>query len=59
MSHQQAMTESSSTLESIVVRYENQSDRCTITPEECSDIERLTAWLSADMDAFIDLETAR
>lgn len=46
-------------LESIVVRYENRTDRCTITPRECSDADRLTTWLSADIDAFVDLSEMR
>ncbi|AHG01465.1 hypothetical protein HALLA_03490 (plasmid) [Halostagnicola larsenii XH-48] len=46
-------------LDAIVVRYETQSDRCTITPRECADDNRLTTWLSADVDAFVDLEDAR
>ncbi|RKD97579.1 hypothetical protein ATJ93_0568 [Halopiger aswanensis] len=46
-------------LESIVVRYEDRTDRCTITPRECPDSERLTTWLSADIDAFVELEQRR
>lgn len=46
-------------IESIVVRYENRADRCTITPRECPAPERLTTWLSADVDAFVDLEAVR
>ncbi|GAB3665512.1 DUF7511 domain-containing protein [Halopiger thermotolerans] len=46
-------------LESIVVRYEDRPDRCTITPRECADSDRLTTWLSADVDAFVDLDRMR
>ena len=46
-------------LESIVVRYEDRPDRCTLTPRECPDGDRLTTWLSADIDAFVDLEAMR
>ncbi|WP_049925919.1 DUF7511 domain-containing protein [Halopiger goleimassiliensis] len=46
-------------LELIVVRYENKPDRCTITPRECSDAERITTWLSADRTAFVDLAAVR
>lgn len=49
----------STDLESIVVRYENRTDRCTITPRECTDADRLTTWLSADIDAFVALEEMR
>ncbi|OVE82856.1 DUF7511 domain-containing protein [Natronolimnobius baerhuensis] len=47
------------TLEAIVVRYESRPDRCTILPRDCSEVEQLTTWLSADMDVFIDLEQIR
>ncbi|WP_254764885.1 DUF7511 domain-containing protein [Natrinema marinum] len=46
-------------LESVVVQYENRPDRCTVVPRECSEAERVTTWLSADVGAFVDLEDAR
>ncbi|ADB62313.1 hypothetical protein Htur_3451 [Haloterrigena turkmenica DSM 5511] len=46
-------------LECLVVRYRDRPDRCTITPRECSEEERLTHWLSADLSAVVDLEDAR
>ncbi|GAB7021026.1 DUF7511 domain-containing protein [Halostagnicola bangensis] len=46
-------------LDAIVVRYEDQPDRCTVAPRECSESERLTTWLSADLDLFVDLEETR
>lgn len=46
-------------LEAIVVRYQDGPDRCTITPKDCSDAERLTTWLSADLDLFVDATDAR
>ena len=46
-------------LECLVVRYRNRPDRCTITPRECSEEERLTHWLSADLSAVVDLEEVR
>lgn len=46
-------------LEFIIVRYENRPDRCTIAPRDCPDAERMTTWLSADVDAFVDLENHR
>lgn len=48
-----------SSLESIVVRYEDRPDRCTIAPRECSEADQLTTWLSADVRAFVDLADAR
>ncbi|QCS42060.1 hypothetical protein [Natrinema versiforme] len=46
-------------LESIVVRYENRPDRCTITPRECPEAERMTTWLSANTDVVVDLADTR
>ncbi|MFA9416595.1 hypothetical protein [Natrinema sp. HArc-T2] len=46
-------------LESTVVRYEDGPDRCTIAPRECSEPERLTTWLSADLDMVVDLDEMR
>lgn len=46
-------------LESIVVRYEDRPDRCTITPRECPEEAQLTTWLSADVEVFVDLGDAR
>ena len=46
-------------LQCLVVRYRNRPDRCTITPRECSEAERLTHWLSADLSAVVDLEEVR
>ncbi|THE63203.1 hypothetical protein D8Y22_19655 [Salinadaptatus halalkaliphilus] len=46
-------------LDSIVVRYDDGPDRCTITPRECPERLQLTAWLSADIDAFVDLQECR
>ena len=47
------------TLESTVVRYEDGPDRCTIAPRECSEIERLTKWMSVDLEAVVDLDELR
>ncbi|WP_408957897.1 hypothetical protein [Natrinema sp. 74] len=46
-------------LESVVVRYENRANRCTVVPRECSETDLVTTWLSADADAFVDLEDSR
>ncbi|MFC6768595.1 DUF7511 domain-containing protein [Natrinema soli] len=42
-------------LESIVVRYEDRPDRCTIAPRECSEEDQLTTWISANVRTFVDL----
>lgn len=46
-------------LEIIVVRYEGRPDRCTVLPRNCPEAERVTTWLSADVDALVDLEEMR
>ncbi|MHC3439083.1 DUF7511 domain-containing protein [Natrialbaceae archaeon A-gly3] len=46
-------------LESVVVQYEDGPDRCTIAPRDCPDEKKLTTWLTADVEAFVDLEDAR
>ena len=46
-------------LECLVVRYRDRPDRCTITPRECSEEERITHWLSTDLSAVVDLEEVR
>lgn len=54
-----ANTEHAPALECVVVRYRDRPDRCTIAPRECTEDERLTNWLSADMAAVVDLDDAR
>lgn len=46
-------------LEAMVVRYENQPDRCTISPADCSDEAKLTTWLTADIETFVRLDDMR
>jgi len=46
-------------LESIVVRYDDRPDRCTIAPKTRTDENALTAWLTADRSAFVDLGNVR
>ncbi|MFC4247367.1 hypothetical protein ACFOZ7_10205 [Natribaculum luteum] len=46
-------------LETVVVRYEDRSDRCTLLPKDCSDDEKLTTWLTASVEAFVDLDDTR
>lgn len=51
--------EASERLESIVVRYEQRSDRRTVYPPGLSGVARASTWLTADADAFVDLEANR
>ena len=46
-------------LESIVVSYDHRPDRCTIAPKTRTDENALTAWLTADRSAFVDLGNVR
>ncbi|PSP68008.1 hypothetical protein BRC85_03795 [Halobacteriales archaeon QS_1_69_70] len=47
------------TLESRLVRYEDGPDRLTVCPPGLAGEARMSTWLSADRDAFLDLETVR
>ncbi|OIB58626.1 DUF7511 domain-containing protein [Natrialba sp. SSL1] len=47
------------TLERIVVQYEDEPNRWTLVPQERTADERLTAWLSADEDVFVDRSAMR
>jgi len=46
-------------LRSVVVRYRNGPDRCTVYPRRESCCEHAEAWLSADADAFVSLDEMR
>ena len=46
-------------LRSVVVRYEQRPDRCTVYPARESCCEHIDAWLSADADAFVSLDAMR
>jgi hypothetical protein len=46
-------------LHSVVVNYEGAPDRCTVYPRRDRCLERTTEWLSADLDAFVDLDDWR
>ncbi|TYL39349.1 hypothetical protein CV102_08745 [Natronococcus pandeyae] len=59
-----ASTDSESTappaaLEAAVVEYETRPDRRTIYPADGADDRRLTAWLTANASAFVDLDDRR
>ena len=44
-------------LRSVVVEYEERPDRRTVYPAGVSDVERMSSWLTADDDAFVDLDS--
>ncbi|ELY94849.1 hypothetical protein C482_17278 [Natrialba chahannaoensis JCM 10990] len=46
-------------LERIVVQHEDEPNRWTLVPQEGTAEERLTAWLSADEDIFVDRSMMR
>ena len=46
-------------LESTLVRYEDGPDRLTVYPPGLSSVARMSMWLTADADAFRDLEAVR
>lgn len=46
-------------LESTLVRYDRRPDRRTVYPPGLSGVPRMSTWLTADDDAFVDLETVR
>ncbi|MUV56434.1 hypothetical protein SAMN04487947_1757 [Halogeometricum rufum] len=46
-------------LHSVVVQYDGEPDRCTVYPRRDRCLDRMAAWLSADLDAFVGLEEMR
>ncbi|WP_306059685.1 DUF7511 domain-containing protein [Natronococcus wangiae] len=46
-------------LEAAVVEYESRPNRQTIYPADCAGDRKLTAWLSANASAFVDLDDRR
>jgi len=46
-------------LRATVVTYRDSPDRCTVSPADVSDDQRLTAWLSVDTDAVVSLDESR
>lgn len=47
------------TLAAALVRYDGRSDRRTVYPPGLSSVARMSTWLTADADAFVDLDNAR
>ncbi|WP_331234935.1 DUF7511 domain-containing protein [Natronorarus salvus] len=48
-----------SALRTDVVRYSGEADRCTISPRDCDDDDRLVTWISVDLEAVVDLGAVR
>jgi hypothetical protein len=46
-------------LVSVVVEYDDRPDKCTIYPPDTSGIERMSNWITADRDLFVDLGALR
>ncbi|WP_241432435.1 DUF7511 domain-containing protein [Halogeometricum borinquense] len=46
-------------LHSVVVQYDGSPDRCTVYPRRSHCLDRMSAWLSADHDAFVGLKEMR
>ena len=46
-------------LHSVVVQYDDRPDRCTVYPRRDRCLDRMAAWLSADLEAFVGLEEMR
>lgn len=46
-------------LHSVVVSYEDGPDRCTVYPRRDRCLERVEAWISADLDSFVGLKEMR
>jgi hypothetical protein len=46
-------------LESIIERYEDQPDECTIFQSDVSDRRRLSTWISAKEGSYVDLVMCR
>jgi|GEM_PF-1057134 len=42
-----------------VVSYPDGPDRCTIFPPDATGVTRMSTWLTADSDAFVDLAAVR
>ncbi|MFB6191959.1 MAG: hypothetical protein ABEI11_01415 [Haloarculaceae archaeon] len=41
------------------VAYDDRPDRLTLHPAEADDVERMSTWLTADADVFVDLAGVR
>jgi len=46
-------------LVSVVVEYDERPDQCTIYHPDSNAIERMSSWISADTECFVDLYAER
>jgi len=46
-------------LVSVVVEYDERPDKCTIYHPDSTGIERMSSWITADTDSFVDLYAVR
>jgi len=46
-------------LRTVIERYEDEPDVCTIFPTGLNDHERIATWISATEPAFVELEAVR
>lgn len=46
------------TYQAEIVGYDEEPDLCTIYPEDCSDRDLLTTWISAEEGSFLPLDDA-
>ncbi|WP_136716472.1 DUF7511 domain-containing protein [Halorientalis salina] len=46
-------------LVSVVVEYDERPDQCTIYPGDSEGITRMSSWISADIDCFVDCRAMR
>lgn len=46
-------------LVSVVVEYDERPDQCTIYPADANEMERMSSWISADTDCYLDLHAVR
>lgn len=46
-------------LDAKLVRYADRADRLTLHPSDADDVELMATWLTADADAFVELDERR
>jgi len=46
-------------LVSVVIEYDEQPNQCTIYPQDSNGIARMSRWISADLDCFVDRYSMR
>lgn len=56
MSAIDGMETTGTSLQATVVEYENAPDECTLFPRDVSGMDRMTTWITAKEDSFVDLE---